>query len=200
MRGKLQGGLRAVQRADRASMRPAHCAREVVERLGHPSQSIFASMRPAHCAREVLSFCLRYPSTITCFNEARALCAGSSVFEAVKRLVPLASMRPAHCAREVLGHHLFAGRVQRASMRPAHCAREVPVRQGRGDPHRAASMRPAHCAREVGGGGLRQKPAHRASMRPAHCAREVPVLDEAGSKVSSSFNEARALCAGSSGC
>ena len=57
-------------------------------------------------------------------------------------------------------------------------------------------MRPAHCAREVD--GRLERPGRQivASMRPAHCAREVEEAAK-NSKCFTSFNEARALCAGS---
>ena len=60
-----------------ASMRPAHCAREVGLPVLEEAEDRGASMRPAHCAREV----------------------GVLLHQV---LVPAAaSMRPAHCAREV---------------------------------------------------------------------------------------------------
>ena len=40
--------------------------------------SFEASMRPAHCAREVPFASIFRMLSIACFNEARALCAGSS--------------------------------------------------------------------------------------------------------------------------
>ena len=59
-------------------------------------------------------------------------------------------------------------------------------------------MRPAHCAREVRGVDLRGRASDVASMRPAHCAREVTPTAGLGRRPISRFNEARALCAGSS--
>ena len=78
MRGKFRLGAEAGAAATAASMRPAHCAREV---------SVQAPRwRPLHLG----------------FNEARALCAGSfSVDEVDADPLTYASMRPAHCAREV---------------------------------------------------------------------------------------------------
>ena len=157
------------------------------------------------------------------FNEARALCAGSCL--RLRQHHPaqaVASMRPAHCAREVDGPALRRGAADAASMRPAHCAREVGADLAGQPDRRQASMRPAHCAREVAGGirgqavdptasmrpahcarevvrGGRLRGGHRvASMRPAHCAREVAPRQGAAPTGRLGFNEARALCAGSS--
>ena len=65
------------------------------------------------------------PGDRTCFNEARALCAGSNQTSQETSNMENASMRPAHYAREV-PHVLqpFLGTIV-ASMRPAHYAREV---------------------------------------------------------------------------
>ena len=59
------------------------------------------------------------------FNEARALCAGSSKALPAAESVDSPSMRPAHYAREVW-LPLTEGTVNlHPSMRPAHYAREV---------------------------------------------------------------------------
>ena len=69
--------------------------------LGQPPHA-WASMRPAHCAREVVVQSPDFVSAVSGFNEARALCAGSSpLFHLLDGGVDAASMRPAHCAREV---------------------------------------------------------------------------------------------------
>ena len=84
-----------------------------------------------------------------------------------------------------------------ASMRPAHYAREVDAMASYMAKYLTASMRPAHYAREV---SLRFVPIWRillASMRPAHYAREVNSSQRARGCDTGSFNEARALCAGS---
>ena len=158
----------------------------------------YASMRPAHYAREV-SFRMT-PSfwTSFSFNEARALCAGSCrntlLQQAANRV---ASMRPAHYAREVSQDPETQYVPCNASMRPAHYAREVSQ-----DPETQyvpcnASMRPAHYAREVGSPFAAYCAATSASMRPAHYAREVRRRDAHHRSTVHSFNEARALCAGS---
>ena len=79
MRGKLSA--LAVRRPSRAvaSMRPAHCAREVGDAEILKMEPPIASMRPAHCAREVTPAAAPACSAVGCFNEARALCAGSLV-------------------------------------------------------------------------------------------------------------------------
>ena len=77
MRGKLRPELGLFDGGIDASMRPAHCAREVRRILQGRRQAGAASMRPAHCAREVASWCRPWRSAQPCFNEARALCAGS---------------------------------------------------------------------------------------------------------------------------
>ena len=64
--------------AKQASMRPAHYAREVHPRVAEPNSVALASMRPAHYAREVGPGSSRSPAQSRGFNEARALCAGSS--------------------------------------------------------------------------------------------------------------------------
>ena len=61
-----------------ASMRPAHYAREVALNKVLECSYGDASMRPAHYAREV-AWRLRLGLLCIRFNEARALCAGSSV-------------------------------------------------------------------------------------------------------------------------
>ena len=66
-----------VEYAQTASMRPAHCAREVGPDILPAFLAVGASMRPAHCAREVRLRDLKTAPATT------------------------ASMRPAHCAREV---------------------------------------------------------------------------------------------------
>ena len=84
------------------------------------------------------------------FNEARALCAGSSARQLERRPALQASMRPAHYAREVDARRQQRWReAEKASMRPAHYAREVPQSQANRTGARRASMRPAHYAREV---------------------------------------------------
>ena len=77
MRGKLLAQMHSNQNWQTTSMRPAHCAREVLMVLGIVGRGVETSMRPAHCAREV-------------------------PIHAVMELALLpTSMRPAHCAREV---------------------------------------------------------------------------------------------------
>ena len=83
-------------------------------------------------------------------------------------------------------------------MRPAHCAREVGEATLAPLEYSSASMRPAHCAREVRPALLEAANVPHASMRPAHCAREVGAALPAGGIWKRRFNEARALCAGSS--
>ena len=64
-------------------------------------------------------------------------------------------------------------------------------------PMRLASMRPAHYAREVIRVQQRFEFMRVASMRPAHYAREVDLMTGNQPAELESFNEARALCAGS---
>ena len=66
------------QRSVEASMRPAHYAREVLDSLTAAYIPCGASMRPAHYAREVSKPRRRPGGGRRSFNEARALCAGSS--------------------------------------------------------------------------------------------------------------------------
>ena len=102
MRGKLRPLDDAGGAAGGASMRPAHYAREVQRlRLPGPDDGP-ASMRPAHYAREVVPGALRSPGRAQCFNEARALCAGSCLACGLAVATLTASMRPAHYAREVI--------------------------------------------------------------------------------------------------
>ena len=77
MRGKSGGRGARVGGDAAASMRPAHYAREVLERSELQDTREFASMRPAHYAREVWTATPNMRSPPCCFNEARALCAGS---------------------------------------------------------------------------------------------------------------------------
>ena len=85
-----------------------------------------------------------------------------------------------------------------ASMRPAHYAREVKEQREASIRALNASMRPAHYAREVGGAARGPRIGVPASMRPAHYAREVPPPPATPPSRRPGFNEARALCAGSS--
>ena len=198
MRGK-SGNVLSVSLLDQAaSMRPAHYAREVLPSFLVGLTGAIASMRPAHYAREV------------------------GPIRAKPRQIRLASMRPAHYAREVQSKSAKIRYLLDASMRPAHYAREVllsavlrsccagrfnearalcagsPPCQGRanGESPRA-SMRPAHYAREVSLAPHAFTVVALASMRPAHYAREVNRLFISSASASLSFNEARALCAGS---
>ena len=84
-----------------------------------------ASMRPAHYAREVLLGRQLKGQLHCCFNEARALCAGSPPVLPPPSAAPVASMRPAHYAREVEKRRGAEAPLPAASMRPAHYAREV---------------------------------------------------------------------------
>ena len=139
-----------------------------------------ASMRPAHYAREVPAPPRHPAKKCPCFNEARALCAGSPC-RCAPGGCPAARFNEARalCAGSPTGNPTTPTEAADASMRPAHYAREVPNRQihyGRPD---LASMRPAHYAREVGLGGRTVERAVSASMRPAHYAREVNTLTPA---------------------
>ena len=149
MRGKSCVENSRPDPAPTASMRPAHYAREVEGKFRLYRVGGEASMRPAHYAREVLQDAEFSRRGILCFNEARALCAGSRV-----------------------------GR--------RHSAAAA-----------AASMRPAHYAREVSNSRIRSRRSYDASMRPAHYAREVKPEEALAMLEAGSFNEARALCAGS---
>ena len=62
---------------------------------------------------------------LECFNEARALCAGSSGLR-LRSAKPTRSFNEARalCAGSSFAHSA-SGTLCRASMRPAHCAREV---------------------------------------------------------------------------
>ena len=88
----------------------------------------------------------------TCsFNEARALCAGSSA-RARSNIQDFISpsMRPAHYAREVAARGRDPAEPPLPSMRPAHYAREVSSRVVIiATSSMSPSMRPAHYAREV---------------------------------------------------
>ena len=111
--------------------------------------------------------------TSSSFNEARALCAGSSGWP-LRRTPPRASFNEARalCAGSWIDRReQYEERM--ASMRPAHCAREVASRADLIRVALFASMRPAHCAREVQAPVVRVADVSEASMRPAHCAREV---------------------------
>ena len=132
-----------------ASMRPAHYAREVPANIRGACGWMEASMRPAHYAREVHTAGGGPSPQKSCFNEARALCAGSLPPANTRMHGDLASMRPAHYAREVIVGTKEPLHDQLASMRPAHYAREVGVSAKQGVHALAASMRPAHYAREV---------------------------------------------------
>ena len=125
MRGKFPTQHRQLPRTSKASMRPAHCAREVHSNAYETATGTQASMRPAHCAREVpttpppaaprrcrfnearalcAGSCFKLngrPALLGSFNEARALCAGSFEEKRQAEYEKHASMRPAHCAREV---------------------------------------------------------------------------------------------------
>ena len=107
------------------------------------------SMRPAHYAREVVRAAGLVRRLEDPFNEARALCAGSS-----------------NVLAGVAGH-------DGPSMRPAHYAREVSQKQTGERKHGQPSMRPAHYAREVDPVALDLLLDLKPSMRPAHYAREV---------------------------
>ena len=90
MRGKLLQRQHGRAADGLASMRPAHCAREVDAPAMINLLERIASMRPAHCAREVTGSTFRTGTSTTCFNEARALCAGSSTWSS---RLPQASTR-----------------------------------------------------------------------------------------------------------
>ena len=77
MRGKLARDANRAGALPTASMRPAHCAREVDASIVVATAQTIASMRPAHCAREVLWGPVETFRVPAGFNEARALCAGS---------------------------------------------------------------------------------------------------------------------------
>ena len=64
-------------REKRASMRPPHCAGEIVSKLAKQYRDRLASMRPPHCAGEIIAY------------------------QAALAVEVLASMRPPHCAGEI---------------------------------------------------------------------------------------------------
>ena len=61
-----------------ASMRPAQIAREIRLKLPVAELLRLASMRPAQIAREISPSTVLRTRSPTCFNEARANCAGNS--------------------------------------------------------------------------------------------------------------------------
>ena len=59
-------------------MRPAHFAREIVQKLPKDAVLQTTSMRPAHFAREIAKWKSGFGAARFNFNEARAFCAGNS--------------------------------------------------------------------------------------------------------------------------
>ena len=180
------------------------------------------SMRPAHCAREVLA-ARRAPQTPQgYFNEARALCAGSWSHDHRAGRHDGTSMRPAHCAREVWPKAGRDHRRPQTSMRPAHCARaSLKYPEGQQAMEAVHPTSRAQCAGlievkrhplqvvevvktsraqcagliEVCGVTLRVLLLSRTSR--AQCAGSFDYFNYL-KRVPLDFNEARALCAGSS--
>ena len=112
-------------------------------------------------------------TSVFCFNEARANCAGN--WRTTRR-----DTRRGRCFNEARANcagnlHVVSepSRSCVASMRPAQIAREIPKMEAAGIQQDMASMRPAQIAREIGGGDARARPDRFASMRPAQIAREI---------------------------
>ena len=113
-----------------ASMRPPHCAGEIVAAGSHRTHGDVASMRPPHCAGEIGWSGTGGTGLISCFNEAPALRGGNPA----TRSTACATRRRFNEAPALRG-----GNPQGPHRRPA-----------RGN----ASMRPPHCAGEIAAAGL----------------------------------------------
>ena len=197
MRGKL-ANVGQVLVAVAPSMRPAHCAREVSTRRR-------PSCTSAPTFNEARALCAGSWSRRRCrtgaanpFNEARALCAGSWAWCSKSSDSPLAfNEARALCAGSC---RASAGSRPAPSFNEARalCAGSWPVAAISTSIWLCPSMRPAHCAREVVESNSVLDIGRAPSMRPAHCAREVVNLQSWNGMEIQSFNEARALCAGSS--
>ena len=182
----------------RASMRPAHQAREV-------SQLHRRSCQPAGRFNEARASSAgskrRLMAMRRCrrrFNEARASSAGSKIRRnPCKSHAASASMRPAHQAREVTGISASLSRT-RAGFNEARASSAGSKRIGDGTRFCNWCFNEAR-ASSAGSNSEAEIDASIAasSMRPAHQAREVKTAGCATAPAPDIFNEARASSAGS---
>ena len=150
----LRGGNHQVRRErpyrPTASMRPPHCAGEIVVKVASLGKQLIASMRPPHCAGEIEAHEVAGNGRRGGFNEAPALRGGNRG-------------RARRASAFLLGFNeapaLRGGNLWRRSARshPGRRFNEAPALRG-GNPAARG---------EADGGGAR------ASMRPPHCAGEI---------------------------
>ena len=172
--GNSRMGRRRGDDGRRASMRPAHFAREIAGATATIRALRLASMRPAHFAREIGAGRGGGQRRHRRFNEARAFCAGNWQARAARG--PPASRfneARAFCAGNWRGRPPRRPPATGFNEARAFCAGNWRGHPGPGAGHHGASMRPAHFAREIRMGRRRGDDGQRASMRPAHFAREI---------------------------